>query len=83
MTSARARRTSGAMTRIVSSPAMRADHLRQPRAVERDAEQLRLPRPGAQQHHLLHAVDARQVFAERALQQRAGGLAVGRDLRGA
>ena len=47
-----------------------ADHLRQPRAVERDAEQLRLPGPGAQQHQLLHAVDARQVLGQRALQQR-------------
>ena len=64
-TSALARRASGAMTRIVSSPARVPDDLRQSRAVERDAERLRLAQAGPQQHELLDAIDAQQVFGER------------------
>ena len=47
-----------------------ADNLRQPRAIERHAEELGLTRPRAQQHHLLHAVHARQVVDERTLKHR-------------
>ena len=60
----------------------RADDFRKPRAVDRHAEQLRLSRPGAQQHQLLHAIDARQIVGERAMQQRLRRVAVAARLRG-
>ena len=68
-----AQRASRQITRIVSSPAMRANDIRQPGAIDRQAEQLRLPGPGLDDDQLLRRVDAQQKLAERPRQRDHGG----------
>ena len=77
-TSALARLASGAITRTVSSPATVPTTSGRRASSMRHAERLRAARAGAQQHELLHAIDAQQVFGHGAVQHRFGALPFGR-----
>ena len=80
-TSALARLASGAITSTVSSPATVPTTSGSCASSMVDAERLRAAQSGPQQHELLHAIDAQQVFGDGALQHRFGRLAVGRRRR--